>query len=321
MGALLRDDHDVVIVDSLSRSGSLANLNMLLDDAGSRLTFVCADVRDAAAMTAVVYDHQPDAVAHLAGQVAVTTSVTDPGLDFDINARGTLNVLEAVRTQAPAARVLFTSTNKVYGDLAPLTKARVETRYHLPDYPRGVDEDFPTDAATPYGCSKLAGDLYVRDYARTFGLATTVFRMSCIYGQWQNGTVDQGWVSWLTRRTLAREPITIFGDGMQVRDLLHVDDLVEAMLPVLIDGRAAGEVFNVGGGPDFSISVWREFGPLLAEITGQAEPEVAYEPRRAGDQDVYISDLGRIASALSWRPKISPKDGVARMVEWLRARL
>lgn len=316
---LLRSGHEVVIADNLSRTGSLANLGMLLEAAGPRPEFVCADVRDAAAMAAIMREHRPNAVAHLAGQVAVTISVADPGLDFDVNARGTLNVLEAARLHAPAARVLFTSTNKVYGDLARLAKATDATRHRLVDYPDGVDESFPTDAATPYGCSKLTGDLYVRDHAKTYGMATTVFRMSCIYGQHQNGTVDQGWVSWLAGRTLADQPITIYGDGLQVRDLLHINDLVEAMVLVLVDGRGAGEVFNVGGGPGNAVSVWREFGPMLAEITGRPQPQVTFAPRRTGDQDVYVSDLRRICSSLSWHPTIGPREGITGMVEQLRS--
>ncbi|MCX4763823.1 GDP-mannose 4,6-dehydratase [Streptomyces sp. NBC_01275] len=317
--ALVRGGHEVTVVDNLSRPGSLRNLQVLLEDpvAAQKVSFHPVDVRDADGLAAVVADHRPDAVAHLAGQVAVTDSVTHPLVDFDINARGTLHVLEAVRRHAPEARVLFTSTNKVYGGLKQHRTERTPTRYVLPDHPDGVSESFPTLAATPYGCSKLTADLYVQDYAATYSMATTVFRMSCIYGKWQNGTVDQGWVSWLVKSALLGNPITIYGDGLQVRDLLHVDDLIAAVLSVLEDGRGAGEVFNIGGGVDYSLSIWAEFGALLAELAA-GEPPVTYEPWRTGDQHVYISDIAKAREQLGWRPRRAPRDGIAEMTEWLR---
>jgi CDP-paratose 2-epimerase len=318
---LARDGNEVVIVDNLSRTGSDRNLAALLEDAtaGPRVEFRQMDVRDADACGVVVAETRPAAVAHLAGQVAVTDSVSDPVMDFEINARGTLNVLEAVRRNAPEARVVFTSTNKVYGTLLDLPIATTPTRYVLPDHPDGISETFPTNAATPYGCSKLTGDLYVRDFAQTYGLATTVFRMSCIYGRWQNGTVDQGWVNWLVRSAASRRPITIYGDGLQVRDLLHIDDLVDALCGAL-DGRCgAGQTFNVGGGPQFSLSIWAEFGAILEDLIGWA-PEVKYEGVRTGDQNVYISDIRKITQQLSWRPRIEPAEGIAEMVKWIRAK-
>lgn len=317
--ALVRGGHHVAVVDNLSRRGSIRNLQALLDDpeTAERVSFHPVDVRDADGLGAVVAEHRPDVVAHLAAQVAVTDSVAHPAVDFDVNARGTLNVLEAVRHHAPAARVLFTSTNKVYGGMQQVRTERAATRHVMPDHPEGVSEEFPTLAATPYGCSKLAADLYVQDYAYTYGMATTVFRMSCIYGKWQNGTVDQGWVSWLVKSALLHNPVTIYGDGLQVRDLLHVDDLVGAILSVLGSGRGLGEVFNIGGGPEFSLSVWAEFGALLAELTGRETP-VSYEQRRTGDQDVYISDVRRARERLSWQPSRSPHEGIAEMTDWLR---
>ncbi|WP_055494452.1 GDP-mannose 4,6-dehydratase [Streptomyces sp. TP-A0356] len=317
--ALVRAGHEVAVVDNLSRRGSLRNLQALMEDpvAAERVSFHPVDIRDADGLAAVMAEHRPDAVAHLAAQVAVTDSVTHPTVDFDINARGTLNVLEAVRRHAADARVLFTSTNKVYGSMEQLRTERAGTRHVLPDHPDGISEDFPTLAATPYGVSKLTADLYVRDYAYTYGLATTVFRMSCIYGKWQNGTVDQGWVSWLVKSALLGNPVTIYGDGLQVRDLLHVDDLVTAILSVVADGRGLGEVFNIGGGPEFSLSVWAEFGALLAELTERETP-ATYEARRTGDQDVYISDIRKARELLAWQPTRAPRDGIAEMTDWLR---
>lgn len=314
--ALVRGGATVWVLDSLQRAGSAANLDRLLSDPAlsPSIRFVHGDIRDTAALDRVFRDAQPDAVAHLAAQVAVTSSITDPRTDFDVNAGGTFNVLEAARRFSPAARFLYTSTNKVYGQLHGLRVSDTPTRYVLPDYPEGVTEGFPTDAVTPYGCSKLAGDIYTRDYAYSFGLDTTVFRMSCIYGRWQNGTVDQGWVSWLTRLAVDGQPVTIYGDGRQVRDLLHIDDLVLAMTRVLVDGRSSpGSVFNIGGGPGNSLSVWEEFGPLLERLTRSPVP-VSYEPARVGDQLVYLSDISAAERALGWTPRISPVQGITEMV-------
>lgn len=317
---LAAEGHDLLIADNLYRRGSDRNIERLLSDPGvaARVEFQQVDIRDAATLASLVASERPDAVAHLAGQVAVTDSMTDPTMDFDINARGTLNVLEAVRVHAPEAQLVYTSTNKVYGSLADLPVEKTATRYKLTEYPDGISERQPTAAATPYGCSKLAADLYVTDYAKSLGLNTTVFRMSCIYGPWQNGTVDQGWVSWLVRSVIASREITIYGDGLQVRDLLHVDDLVEALTGAL-DGRCgSGEVYNVGGGPAFSLSVWGEFGPLLAELTGRP-PKVRYDNRRTSDQAVYISDIRKLGDRLGWKPRIAPADGIAAMVKEVAA--
>lgn len=319
--ALVRGGASVWVIDSLQREGSAANLERLLSDPAlsPSIRFVHGDIRDFAMLERTVSEAKPDAVAHLAAQVAVTSSITDPRLDFDVNAGGTFNVLEAVRRLASAARFVYTSTNKVYGHLAGLRVQATPTRYFLPDYPGGVDERFLTNATTPYGCSKLAGDLYTRDYAHSYGLATTVFRMSCIYGRWQNGTVDQGWVSWMSTLAMADKPITVYGDGRQVRDLLHIDDLVSAMQAVLVHGRATpGSVFNIGGGPKNSLSVWAEFGSLLDQLTGR-KPRVSYEPPRLGDQRVYISDISAAERVLSWTPRIGLEEGIKGLVRELRS--
>ncbi len=316
--------HSVVIVDDLSRRGSERNLRRLLDnpEISERVTFRKVDIRDvrgcSAALTGSV--RPADAVLHLAGQTTVTESLTNPLDDFDINARGTLNLLEATRTHAPEAHFIFASTNKVYGDLKATKVERHETRYRMLDYPEGIPEGFPTGAVSPYGCSKLAGDCYVRDYGRTFGMDTTVLRLSCIYGNWQNGMAGQGWVSWLVKSALNGSGVTIYGDGIQTRDLLHIDDLVSALLTVIVDRRGIGETFNVGGGPRFTISLWAEFGPLLERILRRTVP-VRYEARRLGDQDVYVSDIRKLSSALSWSPRKSPEEGVAELVQWLTVEL
>lgn len=318
--ALARRGDDVVLADNLSRPGSSANLESLLADSeiSDRLTYREMDVRDAAACDALVADGA-DAIAHLAAQVSVTSSLVDPVEDFEINARGTLNVLEAARKHAPEAHVLFTSTNKVYGSLADLPLERHETRYVLPTISQGVSEAFPTTAATPYGVSKLVGDLYVQDYAYTFGMHTTVFRMSCIYGTRQNGNVDQGWVSWMVKAALSNQDLTIYGDGRQVRDLLHVDDLVNAIITVFDTDLGRGQVFNMGGGPEFSVSVWAEFGEILQGLVGHEIP-VKYDDWRPSDQRVYISDIRKACETLSWTPKRSPADGIAEVLAWVQGR-
>lgn len=314
--SLAEAGHDVVIVDDLSRAGSAANLAALRHRAatGGRIEYVQLDVRDPAACATLLASRPFDAVAHLAAQVAVTDAIADPLTDQDINVRGTLNMLDAVRRHRPGATFVFTSTNKVYGALSDIVSQAEAKRYVLVDYPNGISEDFPTAPVTPYGCSKLSADCYVRDYAQTFGLRTVVLRMSCIYGDWQNGTEDQGWVNWLVRAAVRDDPVTIYGDGLQVRDLLHVDDLVPVITAALRGECGAGDVFNVGGGPQFSLSVWAEFGGLLERLIGRPI-SVSYAPARPGDQKVYISDTTRIARQIGWKPRKAPADGIAEMVD------
>lgn len=320
--ALARAGHDIVVMDNLQRPGSLDNLRWLLETGAvpKRIAFRPADVRDLEACERVVAEDRLDAVVHLAAQTAVTTSIADATADFDVNARGTLNVLEAVRRQGPSTTVVFTSTNKVYGDVEPATVQRHPTRYVLPEYPEGIAEDFPTAPVTPYGCSKFAADCYVRDYARTYGLNTTVLRASCVYGPRQNGTTDQGWVSWFVRSAILDSELTIYGDGLQVRDLLHVDDLADALAAMLTTGDGLGDTFNIGGGPQFSLSVWAEFGPLLGTILGRPT-RVRYEPNRPGDQRVWVTDIRKLSGALSWKPRTSPAEGIEQLAWWMRRRL
>lgn len=317
--ALIRAGHRVVIVDDLSRHGSKDNLQHLLGvrEAGGRVTFVPDDVRNADAIESVTAEHRPSAVVHLAAQVAVTTSLTDPSTDFDINARGTLNVLEATRRHAPEARLVFASTNKVYGRLEGTRAERGDTRWTMPDHPNGVAETMPLRPETPYGCSKAAADTYVSDYARTYGLRTTVLRLSCVYGPRQNGTSEQGWVSWFINAALSGKYITVYGDGLQVRDLLYVDDLVDALSGLIESDRGVGETFNLGGGPRFAMSVWAEFGEVLARAIGR-RIGIRSGPERPGDQKVYISDIRRAARVLSWKPSTPPYEGVQAMVEHAR---
>jgi CDP-paratose 2-epimerase len=269
------------------------------------------------------------AVAHLAGQVAMTTSIERPRYDFEVNALGAMNVLEAVRERAPDAVAMFSSTNKVYGDLAALRHEETPTRWKLPDHPRGLDETAPLDFHSPYGCSKGAADQYFLDYHRIFGLKTVVFRHSSIYGGRQYATYDQGWVGWFCGEVLrqrreaaagaAPRPFTVSGDGKQVRVLLHADDLVTCY------GRAAaarercvGRAFNIGGGMENSLSLLELF-EALAELTGQ---RAAFErlPWRASDQKVFVADCTRAKAAFGWEARVTRGAGLARMLEWVERR-
>jgi CDP-paratose 2-epimerase len=314
---LLRQGHRVAVVDNLSRAGSARNLEWL-QQVGGDLTFDRQDIRDYEGLRRVVRAQgSAEVVLHFAAQVAVTTSVTDPRQDFEINALGTFNLLEAVRAERLDPLVLFTSTNKVYGALAHLRVEETETRYRYADLPQGVDEQTPLDFYSPYGCSKGTADQYVHDYRRIYGLRTAVLRNSCIYGTRQFGIEDQGWLAWFVIAAVHGKPISIYGDGKQVRDVLFVDDLVDLILRMA--GRpdaAAGEVFNVGGGPERTVSVWREFGPLLEQHLGRSLP-VSWQEWRPGDQKVYVSDIRKARRTFEWEPQVGVADGVRRLVEWV----
>jgi CDP-paratose 2-epimerase len=309
------EGYEVVLLDNLSRPGSEANVAWLRQRHPS-LSLAQVDVRDATAVEATVRETAPlDAVVHLAGQVAVTTSVADPRLDFEVNAAGTLNVLEAVRAASPAAVVIYASTNKVYGGLEHLSVVERDGRYVLAARPEGVSEAEPLDFHSPYGCSKGAADQYTRDYARIYGLRTVVMRQSCIYGRRQFGMEDQGWVAWFALAALAGRPITIYGDGRQVRDVLFVDDLVDVYLAALRTPRAWGEVFNIGGGPRHTLAVWSEFGPLLERLIGRPIP-VARAGWRPGDQRVFVSDIRKAEQYLGWKPTTPVETGVRALIDW-----
>lgn len=316
---LLEDGEQVVILDNLSRPGSEKNLAWLQSNHPD-LEFVKVDVRNAAELTAAISARAPfDAVIHLAAQVAVTTSVDDPRLDFDINALGTLNLLESVRTLDFDPAVLFTSTNKVYGEMLDQAVVEEATRYRYADLEHGIPETAPLDFHSPYGCSKGTADQYVHDYHRIYGLRTIVFRNSCIYGPRQFGIEDQGWLAWFAIAARLGHPITIYGDGKQVRDVLFVEDLIDAMRAAIakID-VTAGQVYNMGGGPENSLSVWKEFGPMLEELRG--EPiDVDFKDWRPGDQKVYISDIRKAHATFDWSPHVGVQEGVRRLVEWVDA--
>jgi CDP-paratose 2-epimerase len=308
----------VVIFDNLSRPGVERNLAWLRHEHRDLLQVVIGDMQDGKALRAVA--KRASKVFHFAAQVAVTTSLVDPIHDFEVNARGTLNLLEALRKLDSPPPLIFTSTNKVYGDLADV-KLRLRHNRYEPEDPklreRGFSEDRCVEFHSPYGCSKGAACQYVLDYARTFGMPTMVFRMSCIYGLHQFGNEDQGWVAHFLIRALEGEPITIYGDGKQVRDVLFVDDLVNAFLYAFenIDSLA-GEVFNMGGGPSNTTSLL-ELLDLIAELNGR-RPHVKFDDWRAADQLYYVSDTTKFSQATGWRAKVGVREGVARLHKWLQ---
>jgi CDP-paratose 2-epimerase len=312
---LLTDKFDVTVFDALLRRGNQDNIAWLQQHPqNSRLQMVNGDIRNFEAMQAAVAD--ADVIFHLAGQVAVTSSVVDPRIDFEINTLGTFNLLEAARLSGRRPTVIFSSTNKVYGGIEDMATVEERDRYRLRNFPNGIPENQPLDFHSPYGCSKGAADQYVRDYARIYDLPTVVFRMSCIYGPRQFGTEDQGWMAHFIISALDRRPISIYGNGKQVRDILFVDDLVRAFrLAADNIDSVAGEVFNVGGGPSNTISVWAEFGEFLTELAGQ-KIEVNFGDWRPGDQRCYISDIRKIAERLGWRPTIDKRTGIRRLWDW-----
>lgn len=307
----------VLVFDNLSRPGVERNLRWLFSRHPSSIAFARGDVRDADALRDAV--KCAGAVIHLAAQVAVTTSIEDPLSDFDVNARGTLNVLEAVRAVAPEAPLIFASTNKVYGELFPRARLkRSETRYspREPERQTGVDTSAPLSFCSPYGCSKGVADQYVLDYSRVFGLNTTVLRMSCLYGPRQFGTEDQGWVAHFLIAALAGRPITIFGDGLQVRDVLFVEDAVAAYTSALSTFSAvSGRAFNLGGGPNNTLSLL-ELLQQIAEMTGSAL-NVRFEPWRPSDQAWYVSNNSEFTAATGWRPQTSVRAGLSSLVQWV----
>jgi CDP-paratose 2-epimerase len=319
--AVMSGDEDVIVFDNLSRPGVERNLNWLATRHGGRLRVIPGDLRDPVAIEAAVAE--AGSVVHLAAQVAVTSSLTDPLDDFTINAQGTLTILEAIRRLTPQTPLVFASTNKVYGALTHLKMQQTQDGY-VPLDPRirdrGIDETRPLSFCTPYGCSKGTADQYVLDYAHSFGLRAAVLRKSCIYGPRQFGTEDQGWVAHFLVRALRDEPITIYGDGLQVRDILHVHDAVTAYRTVLknID-RLSGQAFNLGGGAGNAVSL-RIVLDEIAALTRRSL-QISYAEPRLGDQVFFVADTGQLAAQAGWHPTIAWRDGLRDLAEWLSADL
>lgn len=334
LGANLTDEllfrgEEVVILDNLSRAGSKRNLAWLQDRHGLDWHYIEGDIRDAEAVNGTIREIRPRALAHFAGQVAMTTSVRNPRLDFEVNALGTLNVLEAVRLHSPETIVLHPSTNKVYGDLAWMRLEEKVTRYVATDYPDGFDETIPLSFHSPYGCSKGAADQYVLDYTRMFGLRTVVFRHSSMYGGRQFATHDQGWIGWFCQKALQTQrakqagcpapPFTISGDGKQVRDVLHVEDVVRLYTSAVehID-QAAGRAFNIGGGMPNSLSLLE----LFAFLGEALDIKMVYKqlPWRLSDQKTFVTDTRQARECFGWEPAISYSEGVKGMLGQLALR-
>lgn len=311
---LLGRGENVVAFDNLSRRGAVKNAEWLRSKYGSKFEMIRGDVRDAEAITQAA--READTIFHFAAQVAVTTSVTDPRNDFDINALGTFNTLEAARASGKKPVFVFSSTNKVYGEMEDVAIVEKPTRYAYRDI-AGASEEQPLDFHSPYGCSKGSADQYVRDYSRIYGLRSIVFRQSAIYGYRQFGEEDQGWLAWFIIAAVLGKPITIYGDGKQVRDMLFIDDLVDAYEAALarID-QVAGQVYNIGGGPANTISVWTEFGPMLEKLAGKSIP-VTYSDWRPGDQKVCVYDIGKAKRELAWAPKVNVEKGVEMLYLWV----
>jgi CDP-paratose 2-epimerase len=311
---------ELCVFDNLSRLGSSENLEWLKTKGAFR--FVHGDIRIAWDVERVIRDFRPGAIFHLAGQVAMTTSIADPRQDFEINAIGTLNLLEAVRKHAPQAIVVYSSTNKVYGDLAQYHYQETDTRYQCMEKPAGFDETTPLDFHSPYGCSKGAADQYMLDYARIFGLRTVVFRHSSMYGSRQFATYDQGWIGWFcqkaleTKKGILTEPFTISGNGKQVRDVLHAEDMKKLYFVAMdhID-RAAGQAFNVGGGMKNSLSLLELFA--LLEKLLNVRLTCATIPQRQSDQKVFVADVSKAMALLDWVPKVDNSNGIKMMLNWL----
>jgi CDP-paratose 2-epimerase len=311
---------DLCVFDNLCRHGSQSNLEWLRSL--GNFQFVHGDIRNASEVNRIVERFKPDAIFHLAGQVAMTTSINDPRIDFEVNVLGTINLLEAVRLIAPDAVVIYSSTNKVYGDLEQFKYREAKTRYVCVDHPEGFDEQTPLDFHSPYGCSKGSADQYLLDYNRIFGLKTIVFRHSSMFGGRQFATADQGWIGWFcqiasqTRSGRLKEPFTISGNGKQVRDVLHADDIVSLYFSALkLSDAAAGHAFNIGGGISNSLSLLELF-TFLEDQIGQSLRFMQVSPR-ASDQRVFVADITKVTGKLNWVPKVTAEAGLRRMLKWV----
>jgi CDP-paratose 2-epimerase len=314
---LLERGERVTIFDNLSRAGAQRNITWLRDQFGEKaFHLIVGDVREANLLRTSMRD--ADIVIHLAAQVAVTTSVTHPREDFEVNALGTFNALEAARQSERIPIFLYASTNKVYGGMEDIKVVEDRTRWRYQDLSFGCPETQPLDFHSPYGCSKGTGDQYVRDYARIYDLPTVVFRQSCIYGPRQFGVEDQGWVAWMIIAAVTNRPLTIFGDGKQIRDLLHVQDLINAYDAAIakID-IVRGQVYNLGGGPENTMSIWIEFAPMLEKMLGKSLPVIRSD-WRPGDQKVFVADIRKAGIELGWKPIIGIENGIHSLFDWVK---
>ena len=311
---LIHAGWDVVVWDNLARRGGDKNLDWLRTLGG--FSFCRVDLRDEQQVYSHYRGNHFDLVLHCAGQVAVTTSVANPRDDFECNAMGSFNLLEAIRAYDRDAMMIFASTNKVYGSMQDIHVVERNGRYEYASLPMGISEAHPLDFHSPYGCSKGAADQYVRDYARIYGLATVSFRQSCVYGYRQFGIEDQGWVAWFVIAHALGRPITIYGDGKQTRDILFIDDLIDAyLLAYERRNRTAGQIYNIGGGPENQLSLI-ELMQILKQAKGN-EAEHAFAAWRPGDQKVFVADIRKARTDLNWEPSHSYSSGIEKLVKWV----
>jgi CDP-paratose 2-epimerase len=306
--------YQVIVYDNLSRIGAKENLNWLKKD--KNITFIKGDIRNNKKLEKTFRKYKPNLVLHLAAQVTMVTSVKKPREDFEINAIGTFNVLEALRKESPEAALLYTSTNKVYGEMNDLETVEKEKRYGYKNFD-GISENRNIDPHGPYGCSKCTGDQYVLDWARIYGLKTVVFRQSGIYGPHQFGIEEQGWLAWFINSLLFNRPVTIYGDGKQVRDVLCIDDVLNAYDAALTNiNTTRGKAYNIGGGLDYSLSIWELFE--IIEKLDNNKFKYSFGDWRPGDQKVYISEISKAKKDFNWSPKVSPQEGVEKLYNWIK---
>lgn len=315
----IKTGQDIVVFDNLSRTGAAKNLNWL--ETVGKFQFIHGDTRNRNDVEGVIKEGHFDAVFHLAGQVAMTKSIMDPLKDFQINTMGTLHVLDALRRHSPETVMIFSSTNKVYGDLEQYHYSETQKRYICEEWPNGFDETVPLDFRSPYGCSKGAADQYMLDYSRIYGIRTIVFRHSSMYGGRQYATYDQGWIGWFCQKAIEKKndknsaPFTISGNGKQVRDILHADDMIRLYYSALQHADIVqGQAYNIGGGMEQSMSLLELFD-LLEELL-DVKLEYKMLPPRISDQKVFVADISRIRTAIAWEPQVTAREGIAKMLEW-----
>jgi len=319
---VLKRGHELAVLDNLYRKGSEQNLEWL--KTVGAFAYYKSDIRDHVEVDRVVLEFMPDVVFHVAGQVAMTTSLENPRLDFETNTVGTFNLLEALKKHAPKACVIYSSTNKVYGDLEQFYYDESNSRYMIKEFPRGIPETIPLDFRTPYGCSKGGADQYMKDFYRSYGLNTVVFRHSSIYGGRQFSSYEQGWIGWFVKQAIdirngtLNKPFTISGTGKQVRDVLFSSDLIDCYFLVTENiEKIKGEAFNIGGGVENSLSLIELFSLLENELG----VKMVYErlPVRSSDQKVFIADNTKAKTAFGWEPLVSKQDGIKKMIEWIES--
>ena len=319
---ILKQGNELIIFDSLYRFGSYQNKEWL--ETQGEFIFIHGDIRNTNDVERTIKTYKPDVIYHLAGQVAMTTSIENPRMDFEVNVGGSFNLLNAVRLYSPDSAIIYSSTNKVYGDLEQFTYKEMDTRYSCVEKPNGFDESVSLDFHSPYGTSKGSADQYMLDFARIYGLKTVVFRHSSMFGGRQFATYDQGWIGWFTQQAIdikngsQKEPFTISGNGKQVRDIAYASDMIDLYLKTSIKIESIkGQAFNVGGGMSNSSSLLELFNFLEKEL--DINMNYTQLPVRESDQRVFVSDLTKAKNIIGWEPRVSKEEGIRKMIEWVSA--